>query len=174
MNTTIKSTIYLGMAFLMMGVLFYSSSQPYGDQSVTGLLDQLLANEPLKGLLSHVRFTYAGSEVSIGASGYNDFIEFFIRKAAHFGSYFLLALFWFLGLKDRVSGIYLTAILSWMLAVGYASFDEFHQGLTPDRTPLLEDIFLDSIGALTAIIFALIYFLVWKKSYKSKRKFKRA
>lgn len=174
MNTTIKSTIYLGMAFLMMGVLFYSSSQPYGDQSVTGLLDQLLANEPLKGLLSHVRFTYAGSEVSIGASGYNDFIEFFIRKAAHFGSYFLLALFWFLGLKDRVNGIYLAALLSWMLAVGYASFDEFHQGLTPDRTPLLEDILLDSIGALTAIIFALIYFLVWKKSYKSKRKFKRA
>ncbi|MBM6613350.1 VanZ family protein [Desemzia sp. RIT804] len=173
MNKTIKSTIYLGLAFLMMGLLFYSSSQPYGEQSVTGILDQLLANEPLKGLLSPIRFTYAGSEVSIAASGYNEFIEFFIRKAAHFGSYFLLALFWFLGLKERVSGVYLTALLSFMLTVGYASFDEFHQGLTPDRTPLLEDILLDSVGAFTAIVLSLLYFLVWKKSHSSKRKFKR-
>ena len=174
MNTTFKSTLYLVLAFLVMGLLFYSSSQPYGDQSVTGILDRLLANEPLKGLLSHIRFTYAGSEVSIAASGYNEFIEFFIRKAAHFGSYFLLALFWFLGLKERVTGIYLTALLSWMLAVGYASFDEFHQGLTPDRTPLIEDILLDSIGAFTAVALALVYFLVWKKTHKSKKKFKRA
>ncbi|MER1954819.1 MAG: VanZ family protein [Desemzia incerta] len=172
MNKSIKSTLFIVLAFVMMGILFYSSSQPYGDQSMTGFLDTLLKNEPLKGLLSHIRFTYAGSEVSIGASGYNAFIEFFLRKAAHFGSYFLLALFWFLGLKDRINGIYLAALVSWLLAVGYASFDEFHQGLTPDRTPLLEDIVLDSIGALSAVVLVLVYVLVWKKKHPSKRTYK--
>lgn len=173
MKISIKSIIFIGLAFAMMVVLFFSSSQSYGDQSMVGLLDRLLANEPLKNGLSYIQFTYAGDEISIAALGYNNFVEFFIRKAAHFGSYFLLALFWFLGLKDQMKSLYLTGIVSWLLAVGYASFDEFHQGLTPDRTPLLQDIILDSIGALTAVVFALIYFLIWKKSHSSKRTYKR-
>lgn len=173
MNRSIKSIIFIGLAFLTMGLLFFSSSQTYGDQSMLGTLDFLLANEPLKELLSHIQFTYAGSEVSVVANGYNEFVEFFIRKAAHFGSYFLLALFWFLGLQDQMKSIYLTGLISWLLAVGYASFDEFHQALTPDRTPLLQDIILDSTGALIAIIFSLAYFLIWKKSHPTKRKYKR-
>lgn len=169
-NTSLKSFIYIGFAFLIMAILFFSSSQPYGDQSMVGVLDRILENEPLKELLSSIQFTYAGSEVSIAATGYIGFIEFFIRKAAHFGSYFLLALFWFLGLKEQIKSLLLTALVSLMLTMGYASFDEFHQGLTPDRTPLLEDILLDSVGALTAILFLLGYFFVWKKNHSSRRK----
>lgn len=151
-----KDNLYIALAFAMMGILFYSSSMSYGDQSVTSILDVWLAGEPLEGWLSNIQFTYAGSEVSIAAQGYSGFIEFFIRKAAHFGSYFLIGLFWFLGLRNKTSSLPLAALLSFMLAVGYASFDEFHQGLTPERTPLLQDILLDGAGALTGVVVAWV------------------
>ncbi|MFZ1604446.1 MAG: VanZ family protein, partial [Enterococcus aquimarinus] len=56
--------LYLLISFVMMGVLFYSSSQTYEQQSQIGLLSNLLKNEPFKAQLSGVSFIYAGSEVS--------------------------------------------------------------------------------------------------------------
>lgn len=135
---------------------------------MTGTLETILAKEPLKEVLSSIRFTYAGSEVSIRTLGYSAFIEFFIRKAAHFSSYFLLASFWLLGLKDKMKGIALPGLLSLLLAAGYASFDEFHQGLTPDRTPLLQDIILDAVGASTAV-FLIIFFFITRKPNRRRR-----
>lgn len=99
MRSTTKDNFFILLAFIIMAVLFYSSSQPYGEQSLTSMLDEILAKEPLKELLSLIQFNYAGDEVSIAAQGYSSFIEFFIRKLAHFGIYFLLGLCWFLGLK---------------------------------------------------------------------------
>ena len=90
--------LYLLISFVMMGVLFYSSSQTYEQQSQIGLLSNLLKNEPFKAQLSGVSFIYAGSEVSIEKSGYFSFIEFFIRKGAHFGTYLILGSSFFLGL----------------------------------------------------------------------------
>ena len=170
MRSTTRDNIYILLAFAIMGILFYSSSQPYEEQSITSMLDQLLAKEPLKNLLSGIRFNYVDSEISIQTMGYSKFIEFFIRKAAHFGTYFLLGLFWFLGLKNKGTSLSLTIVVSWLLATGYAAIDEFHQGLTPNRTPLLQDIQLDSIGAATGIILAVLFFSFHKKKYKGKRK----
>ena len=170
MRSTTRDNIYILLAFVIMGILFYSSSQPYEEQSITSMLDQLLAKEPFKNLLSGIRFNYVDSEISIQALGYSKFIEFFIRKAAHFGTYFLLGLFWFLGLKNKGISLSLTLVVSWLLATGYAALDEFHQGLTPNRTPLLQDIQLDSIGAATGIILAAFFFAFHKKKYKNKRK----
>lgn len=169
MYSTKKDNGYIFLALAIMVILFYSSSQPYEDQSITTMLDQLLAKEPMKNLLSGIQFNYADSEVSIQALGYSKFIEFFIRKAAHFVTYFLLGLFWFLGLKNKLSGPILTIFISWMLATGYAALDEFHQGLTPNRTPLLQDIQLDSIGAATGVILAMLLFTIHKKNRKKKR-----
>lgn len=173
MQRSWKDNLFIVLAFVMMGILFYSSSMPYGDQSMTSTLDSWLAGEPLKGLLSHIEFTYAGSPVSIAAKGYVGFVEFFLRKGAHFGSYFLIGLFWFLGLRNKTSSLPLAALLSFMLAAGYASFDEFHQGLTPDRTPLLEDILLDCFGAVTGVGVGWIL-TVYGVTGKRKKKWKKS
>lgn len=157
MKESTKDNLFILGALLIMAGLFYSSSMPYSDQSVTPLLDQLLSGEPFKGILSSIEFMYAGSEVSIAAQGYSGFVEFFIRKGAHFFIYFLLGLCWFMGLKNRMDSLPLTILVSFLLAAGYASFDEFHQGLTPERTPLLEDILLDTVGALTGIVLSLVF-----------------
>lgn len=144
--------IYILLAFTVMIILFQSSSMSYGEQSITSTLDNLLAGEPFSALLTRIKFTYAENLISIEALGYSSFIEFILRKGAHFTAYFALGLLWFLGLRKKTSSLPLAMMLSLMLAVGYASFDEFHQMLTPQRTPLLEDIILDGFGAFTGII----------------------
>ncbi|GEN51284.1 VanZ family protein [Alkalibacterium pelagium] len=148
--------IYLLSAFAVMAILYYSSSMSYQEQTVQPLLNQWLENEPFRGLLERVAFMYAGSEVSIEASGYVGFIEFFLRKGAHFISYFFLGLFWYLGLRNRVDNPYLTVLLAVMLSIGYASFDELRQSFHPNRTALMEDVILDTAGAVTGIISGLL------------------
>ncbi|MHC5269886.1 VanZ family protein [Enterococcus sp. LJL98] len=147
-----NGNLYLGLAFVMMGILFYSSSQTYEQQSQIGLLSTLLKKEPFKEVFMHVSFTYAGSEVSIAQSGYFSFVEFFIRKGAHFGTYFILGGSFFLGLVPRIQTFGLTALFSWLSATGYAATDEFHQMLTGGRTPLFQDVMLDASGAFTGIV----------------------
>ena len=50
----------------------------------------------------------------------------------------------------------LTAVVSWLAATGYAGLDEFHQMITGGRTPLFQDVMLDAMGALTAIVICLV------------------
>lgn len=160
-----NGNFYLGIGFLMMAVLFYSSSQSYEQQSQIGLLSTLLKNQPFKESLSEFSFVYAGSEVSIAARGYFGFVEFFIRKLAHFGTYFILGGSFFLGLFPRIKSLWLAAFFGWLAATGYAGMDEFHQMLTNGRTPLFQDVMLDSAGALTAVLFCWLILGIRNKRF---------
>lgn len=160
-----NGNFYIGIALLMMVILFVSSSMTYQQQSQVSLIQKLLSNEPLKAFLSQISFNYAGSEVSISAKGYVKFVEFFIRKAAHFMTYFVLGGSLYLGLlpklkqKSSVLGLF----FAWLAATGYAATDEFHQMLTGGRTPLFQDVMLDSCGALTACLIIIAYQAIRKK-----------
>lgn len=160
-----NGNFYIGIALLMMVILFVSSSMTYQQQSQVSLIQKLLANEPLKAFLSQISFNFAGSEVSISAKGYVKFVEFFIRKAAHFMTYFVLGGSLYLGLlpklkqKSSVLGLF----FAWLAATGYAATDEFHQMLTGGRTPLFQDVMLDSCGALTACLIIIAYQAIRKK-----------
>lgn len=160
-----NGNLYLGIAFAMILILFISSSMTYEQQSQVSLLDRLLGGEPLRGILSSISFTYAGSKVSIPALGYSKFVEFFIRKEAHFGSYFILGGSLFLGLQPKMKQkqVLLAGFFAWFSATGYAAMDEFHQMLTGGRTPLFQDVMLDSTGALTACLLIILYTKVLKK-----------
>lgn len=155
-----NGNLYIILAFVMMGILFISSSQTYEQQSQIGLLGKLLKNEPFKDLLSGWQITYGGSVISIEKSGYLHFVEFFLRKGAHFGSYFILGSMWFLGLQIKMKATFLPGVVSWLAATGYAGLDEFHQMLTGGRTPMFEDLMLDSIGAMTGIVLCLLFSLI--------------
>ncbi|KRM21210.1 VanZ family protein [Latilactobacillus graminis] len=162
-----KSDWFLVGALVMIAILFYSSSMTYHEQTSVPTLARLLKNEPFKDWLSQFSFHYAGSQQSVKAAGYFKFVEFFIRKGAHFGTYCLLAVFSYLGLRPRVIGSGLTFVFSWLATTGYAAFDEFHQMLTGDRTPLFQDVMLDSIGALTGIV--IVCALLWIFKLKKRR-----
>lgn len=159
-----KDNVYLAMPFIIMAILYGSSSMTYQDQSVTSTLEMMLKGEPLREFLSSFEFIYGGQVVSVHQIGYYFFVEFFIRKGAHFFTYFLIGFFWFLGLKKRVRHEWLTILLSVLLAIGYASFDELRQSFNPGRTGLMADVILDTAGAVVGIVIAK--FLVYKKIIK--------
>lgn len=163
--------LFIGLAFGVMGLLYYSTSMPYQDQNVQPFLGELLAGEPLRASLERIRFTYADSVISIQSLGYTGFIEFFIRKGAHFVSYLLLGLFWFLGLRRNVRHLSLAAFLAVLLSAGYASFDELRQSFNPYRTALMEDVILDTVGAVTGVCLAWVM-LNWSWTHRRKRLFK--
>lgn len=158
-----NGSFYFVMGFLIMALLFISSSQTYEQQSQIGLLSKLLKNEPLKENLNGISFLYAGQEVSIQAKGYFAFVEFFIRKFAHFATYFLLGGSFFLGLLKKMNATLLTALFAWLASTGYAAIDEFHQMLTGGRTPLFQDVMLDSCGAFVAVVLCWLVIGIKKK-----------
>lgn len=156
----INGNAWLLIALFIMAALFFSSSQSYQSQSQVSNLSQLLPSHPFTKQLSQVHFSYAGSNVSIEHLGYYRFVEFFLRKFAHFSSYFLLGISLYLGIKNRFNIkqlLPIVAITTWLAATGYASLDELHQMYTSGRSPLFQDVLLDSIGALTGI---MIIFLI--------------
>ncbi len=149
-------------------ILFYSSSMTYKQQTSVPFLERHLGsnNKPFYHLLSGISFNYGGKIQSIQNDGYFHFVEFFIRKGAHFGTYFILGLFLSLALYNYFqTHKVLSVFVPWMVATGLAAFDEFHQGLTGGRTPSIYDVILDSMGALLAglILFLVIYILTKHK-----------
>lgn len=158
-----RPNFYFGIGIAVMVVLFISSSQTYAEQSQVGLIGRLLHGEPLKEVLSRISFEYAGSKVSIEALGYSKFVEFFIRKGAHFMTYFVMGGSFCLGLYFKMKNFWWSGFFGWLAATGYAGIDEFHQQLTGGRTPLFEDVMLDSAGALTAVLLILLVLLLKKQ-----------
>lgn len=147
-----KVIISLIILLSMMLILFRSSNESYQQQSLIPLLNRMLANEPLKNILSHIQFTYAGRNIAIDEIGYSSFIEFFIRKAAHFFTYFIMGCCSFALIKQFVSQPVYRILLAWFIPIAYAILDEIHQSFTPGRTPLWQDVALDSVGAITGIM----------------------
>ena len=136
-----EPNFYFCIAIAVMVILFISSSQTYEQQS----------------------------QISIAEKGYFSFVEFFIRKGAHFFTYFVLGGSLFLTLSLRKQPFWLAAFFAWLAATGYAGIDEYHQMLTGGRTPLFQDVMLDSAGALTAVLLGWLICQLSKKSPKRRK-----
>ncbi|MDM5307506.1 VanZ family protein [Peribacillus frigoritolerans] len=138
-------------------VIFFFSSQTYEEQSITPFLAQF--NTPYwYDKLSGISFMYGGVEVSAQTVGVNGFLEFFLRKGAHLFIFFVFGL-----LTYRVWGRFVkNPVLSFSGALFcvllYASADELHQKLTGGRTPLWQDVMLDTFGGLLGIFFSFFLY----------------
>ncbi|EMG29359.1 VanZ family protein [Listeria fleischmannii] len=156
-------------ALIIMFTLFKSSSETYDQQTLVPWLDKILAGRPFESALSHISFNYAGSEISIAAKGYSSFIEFFIRKGAHFFTYFIMGGSLFVG----VLGV--TKKYKWAFSAGlffpliFAATDEYHQYLTGGRTPLVQDVILDFVGATVGVTVVFLVIKQLKKRRDSKK-----
>ncbi|WP_018749975.1 VanZ family protein [Paenibacillus sanguinis] len=144
----IKKLLRFLPALLLMLVLFLSSSQSYQEQTLVPDIEKTTSQQSISDFFGGMRFSYGGREISVESVGSAGFIEFLIRKAAHFGSYALLAmlLVYALGGVERVRGRR-RYVYAWGIALLYACSDELHQGFTPGRTAMLQDVILDGIGA---------------------------
>ncbi|AIF44173.1 VanZ family protein [Virgibacillus sp. SK37] len=148
-----KKYIYWLLPIGWMGIIFYSSHQPYEKQDIKPFLSDTFNLSFLEPLFGWIAFNYHHSVVSIETRGVNGFIEFFLRKGAHVTVFFILCILFYLAWRKSSSlPIYPAVIISFSLTVAYAILDEFHQGFTPNRTPYAGDVILDSFGAFLAIV----------------------
>jgi len=85
-----------------------------------------------------------------------DWLDFFIKKTAHFVEYFILAVLLSSSLANSLR-ITLKQLLCIALAVSicYAASDEYHQSRVPGREPRVRDVTIDTVGASTAV--AILY-----------------
>jgi VanZ family protein len=78
-------------------------------------------------------------------------LHLLIRKMGHVSEYFVFCLLVFRGLRrDRPGWAWEWAIWAVLIAAFYASTDEFHQIFVPGRTPAVEDVMIDTAGAMLA------------------------
>ena len=148
---------------IILVALFYSSGQTYEQQSLIPDLKQWLPGEPFKNLLANLQVPYWGRTISIEERGYYHFIEFLIRKGTHIVSFGALAIGAFIITKRF--------FLSFVITVGIAVLDEYHQSLTGGRTPTIQDVYLDVFSAFLALF--IIYLIKYFHSHKKSRLFKQ-
>jgi VanZ family protein len=153
-----KFFIYWLPVLIWAGIIFYASSQPYEKQDLRPTISDYLDLDSINTLFSFVVIQYGGEEISIMELGAPHFVEFFIRKAAHFFVYFGLGLLIYRALSFHFLNNRLTFIGSWVLTILYAISDEIHQGFTPNRSPHWEDVIIDVAGGLFGILLALIIY----------------
>lgn len=98
-----------------------------------------------------------------------DAIHLYVRKAGHMGEYFILALtflfpFYVYGIRGMK--LFLTAFLC---AVAAAASDEYHQSFVDGRGPSVMDVFIDSSGAFSGLLFSKIIFIIRRMILKRKK-----
>lgn len=145
---------------ILFAILFISSGQTYEEQTLLPALEKYLPFKPFESLLSFIHIPYWGTIVSIEERGYYAFIEFLLRKAAHFFIFGAIALA-IINLLPKIG-----ARLAFAITVAIALFDEYHQSLTGGRTPTAEDVLLDAFGAAVALG-------IWKLLIAEKHKKER-
>lgn len=142
---------------LWVGMIFYFSSQPYEEQDMRPTFAQYVDEQTVERYFSWVNFRYAGHEISIDHLGVPGFLEFFLRKAAHFSVYFVLAILLHRALSHYSIRKGKAVLLALLLTAAYAGFDEVHQSFTKNRTPLWQDSVLDTVGGLFGLAVRLLF-----------------
>ena len=103
------------------------------------------------------------SEIYDNAEDAPDFIEFAVRKAAHFSLYLALGRL-ALGTVacDGMTGGS-KYIYSQLICTSYAVADEFHQLFVPGRSGNPADVCIDSAGAWIGILLGLLFLHIFRK-----------
>lgn len=141
-----KKFYFLGALLL---VLLVFSSMTAEQQSLQHLLQTTLSTKPFESQLSQLAIPYWDTVVSVEERGYFAFVEFLIRKGAHFLMFATIAV--------ALLQFRLHPLLVLIIAFSIALSDEFRQSFTPGRTMTMQDVWLDSAGAVFGIVLWLIY-----------------
>lgn len=150
------------------GLIFMFSSQPYEKQNLRPLLTEMVNLDWVSTQFSDFSVIYAGKVISVDTVGMVGFLEFCIRKGAHFLVFFILGWLVFRAFITILNSRQLVSfMISLCLVVLYAALDEYHQMFTENRTPLIHDVFLDISGGIIGIFLAS---LLYKRPDVAKNK----
>lgn len=147
--------IYVLLALTLMLFFIWTYLRGYPVEQKFLFIERYFDIERLKIIPSRVQFSYAGQIISINSLGYTQFVKFIFTKFYDFLIFLLLSLLWSLGLKKRLKSNWMTALLSFVITMGFASMLELYMGWNGSQGHfLVEDFVLKSYGALTGIILA--------------------
>lgn len=146
---------------LLLVVVFLASGQSAEQQSMQDILKAWLPNKPLESFLSLFQIPYWGILVSVEERGYYAFVEFLIRKGTHFIYFGIIALAIYIALPRFKYRKVTAVVITMLLAIA----DEFRQSFTSGRTASLQDVMLDTSGAIAALV--LLTFCPWFKHRKN-------
>lgn len=144
-------------AILMMYVIFSFSAQ-------TGLDSGSLSDKISHKIVAVIDEKTDLDLTALQIEKFSSKLEHYIRKLAHFGEYFLLAVsvaFPLYVYKLRGFPLILTAGL---FCFSFACLDEYHQSFVPGRVASKKDILIDSFGALFGIICTRIVGFIGRKT----------
>lgn len=133
---------------ILLIIVFISSGQTVEQQSLVPTLEKWLPTKPFESILSHLQIPYWGILVSIEERGYYPFLEFLIRKGTHFLYFGVIGLAIYAALPKFTYRTMTAISLTMLLAIA----DEFHQSFTSGRTASVQDVILDTVGAITALL----------------------
>jgi len=86
-----------------------------------------------------------------------------IRKLAHVAEFGVFSVAVFHGVRgNRPGWRWDWAVYTFLIAVAYAGFDEWHQSFVPLREARFRDVFIDSTGALLAQVFVWAYAKIYR------------
>lgn len=144
--------LFYGLPVLLwLGVIWFLSSQPYQEQSIVPLLKKGVSLQQARDVLPDVTFHYGSRIVSSQKNPYG-FMEFLLRKGAHLFVYGILAALGCLALARVKMRFWQKAVLA-LLFVGFvASWDEWNQLRSAERTGNYRDVVMDLGGGCLGIV----------------------
>lgn len=145
-----------------MGLIFYFSAQ-------SGSKSSNLSGKFTKAIIRLFVNQYDSLSSNEQKQIYLD-ISYFIRKTAHYAEYAVLSLLLFFGVHAFIKNEAITFGICSLISIGYAVSDEFHQSFVGGRVPQATDVLVDSIGAITMLLFILTIFNFIKIKKCGKKK----
>ncbi len=162
MKRTIIRIISMTLLILTFFAIFNLSAQN-GEQSGS------LSNKVTTIFINHFPYT---KNLSIETKQkLIEHTEPIVRKLAHFSIYGLVGIFIMTFMSTFQTRLYKKWIISMIVGVGYASFDEYHQSFVAGRGPSVIDVGIDSLGVLAGIFAVLIIISIYR-ALKSDKKIK--
>lgn len=133
-----RKKIFIALAIIWMGVIFYMSNQPASVSSIhSGNTINIISKLPIIGNIMEYL-----TSINLG--------EFIVRKCAHMFSYCILAIFLFMSVYEY--NIKKAMIIAFLGTFLYACSDEFHQLFISGRSGEFRDVIIDSTGGIIGII----------------------
>ena len=153
MKQNILRIIFILLLLATFATIFRFSSQigETSDEVSKGLLSKLIDIFPYTKDLSDVtkeKLIEHGNPI--------------IRKLAHFSIYALVGVWSMSFMSTFKTRLYKKWIVSMIVGVGYAIFDEYHQSFVAERGPSIADVGIDSLGVLSGILVVLIIISIYR------------
>ena len=144
----LKSRIY-GLSTLYWMFFIYGFSAETG--TVSGGKSMKIASfvESVFAKITGESFSYNKDDVIFE-------ISHIIRKSAHVAGFFILAVLFFLLVESITEKKKILSPIAF--TVLFAAADEFHQSLVPGRGPSINDVGIDSCGAVAGVMLAFLVF----------------